>query len=120
MGGSGKCYTASELTLQQRRSNATTRQFQGFLKTLQSKLKLHLDDVARLQEVANMVKHALGWESVRELYWDDFEAALEQEVAKRVQVLEEQNAGGLSSRHVTDTGRNTRPPTSGQQEPSFF
>ena len=34
-------YTASDLTLQQRRANATTRQFQGFVKTLQAKLRHH-------------------------------------------------------------------------------
>ena len=78
-GGTGT-YTPSDKTLQQRQVNAHTRQFQGFMRTLHAKLRLHLDDVARLQEIANLLKHALEWEQVRELYWDEYQAAVRAEV----------------------------------------
>jgi hypothetical protein len=47
------------------------------MRTLHAKLRLHLDDVARLQEIANLLKHALEWEQVRELYWDEYQADIE-------------------------------------------
>ena len=72
--GSTGTYTSSDKTLQQRQVNAHTRQFQGFMRTLHAKLRLHVDDVARLQEIANLLKPALEWEQVRELYWDEYQA----------------------------------------------
>ena len=83
MSGTTATYKMSEAALDQRRANASTRQFQGFMKTLHARLRLHLDDVARLQEVANMIKHTLSWHQVKELYWDEWLADLHAKVGKQ-------------------------------------
>ena len=83
MSGTTATYKMSDAALDQRRANASTRQFQGFMKTLHARLRLHLDDVARLQEIANMVKHTLSWHQVKELYWDEWLADLHAEVGKQ-------------------------------------
>ena len=90
-------YAASDKTQQQRQVNASTRQFQGFMRTLHGKLRLHLDDVARLQEIANMVKHTLPWETVRELYVDEHSEAVEAEVAARTAGCKAGEGGGSGS-----------------------
>ena len=69
-----RTYTASERTQEQRRINANTRHFNGFVKVLQSKLRLHLDDVARTHEVASMIRHTFTFEQMCELYADEAEA----------------------------------------------
>ena len=81
--GTTLTYKMSDAAFDQRRANASTRQFQGFMKTLQARLRLHLDDAARLQEIANMIKHTLSWNQVKELYWDEWLADLYAEVGKQ-------------------------------------
>ena len=64
--GTTVTYKMSDAAFDQRRANASTRQFQGFMKTLQARMHLRLDDVARLQEIADMVTHTLSWDQVKE------------------------------------------------------
>jgi hypothetical protein len=73
---SSRRYTASQKTMEQRRVNGKSRQFGNFMKVMQDKLRLPLDEVARLQEVAAMVKHCFSFEQVRELYMDEYEQAV--------------------------------------------
>lgn len=66
-------YKTSEKAIQQRQLNAYSRQFSSFIKALQEKLRLHLDEVARLQEVTIMIKHSLSFNQIAQLYADELD-----------------------------------------------
>jgi hypothetical protein len=95
-------YKMSDAALEQRRANASIRQFQGFMKTLQARMRLHLDDVARLQEIANMVKHTLSWHQVKELYWDEWLADLNAELSKQAAATRQSPGESNSERHARE------------------
>ena len=76
-----RSYTVSEKAIQQRQMNASSRQFNGFMQTLQGKLRLHSDAVARLQEIAMLMRQSLSFETVVELYPVEFAACVQVEVA---------------------------------------
>jgi uncharacterized membrane-anchored protein YjiN (DUF445 family) len=73
-------YMTSEKAVQQRQLNAYSRQFSNFVKALQDKLRLHLDEVARLQEVTIMIKHSLSFNQIAQLYADELHEHVQKEV----------------------------------------
>lgn len=90
-------YAVTEKAIQQRQVNAHSRQFSNFIKTLQGKLRLHLDEVARLQEVTTMIKHCFSFEQISQLYQDELQEYVNQACSER---LADMQAKLLSAQQV--------------------
>ena len=92
---SPRSYTKSEKAVQQRQTNAYSRQFGNFVKAIQTKLRVHLDDVGRLQEISTMIKHCLCFDQIVELYREEFDERLAATLnSEKVKLREE-----LSEKH---------------------
>ena len=68
-----KCYTLSDKALEQRRSAANKKTVSCLLHRIEEKLKFHVNDYLRIQEISTMLIQSFTFDEIVELYRSDYD-----------------------------------------------
>ena len=68
-----KGYTLSDKALEQRRSAANKKKVSCFLRRIEEKLKFHVNDYLRIQEISTMLIQSFTFDEIVELYRSDYD-----------------------------------------------
>ena len=83
-----KGYNLSDKALEQRRSAANKKRVSCFMRRLEEKLKFHMDDYLRIQEISTMLTQSFTFDDIVELYRSEYDNVV---TMKKMNVLRTYN-----------------------------
>ncbi len=105
-----KGYNLSDKALEQRRSAANKKRVSCFMRRLEEKLKFHMDDYLRIQEISTMLTQSFTFDDIVELYRSEYDDVVtkKDECIEDLQSQIQQLEGvveGLQKQITSDTGK---------------